>query len=288
MTERPTSIDPEAKPTLARVVVGVPDPDATIAWLADGLDFTIVQRDGVTLAVTAGDYGPNGQGALEIHHAETLTLKNFVFSIPAEFNPESLATALDGQRTEEGGVQLVDPSGIPFLVQPAAPLAVEKPAFSAVRPRRLGHVNAKSTNPVESVEFYRRAFGMVLSEQLGEDLFWARSYTEHHNIGLRRGAVSAIHHLGFEVDDFAAYAPILNHLDAAGYKAEYGPGRHRPGASYFTYVVDPSSGLRIELFADMAHIVTGPSTPPKIWKPEDRFTQTLNIWGPQPPQSFLE
>ena len=160
MTEVLPSIDSGAKPTLARVVVGVPDPDATLAWLADGFDFSITERDGVTLAVTAGDYGPSGQGALEIHHAPTLTLKNFVFSTQVDFDAEGLATSLEGERTEAGGVQLVDPSGIPFLIQPAAPLAVDPPAFSAVRPRRLGHVNAKSTNPVDSIDYYRRAFGM--------------------------------------------------------------------------------------------------------------------------------
>ena len=278
----------EIRPVLTRVVVGVPDPDATVAFLSDGFDFRIRTEGGRIFADTLGDYGPNGQGALEIRQAESLEFQNVVFTLGEEFDADGLAAAFGGSRTESGGVQLQDPSGLRVAIEPAAPFLVDKPRVSAYRPRRLGHVNARTPDPVAAADFYRRAFGMALSEQIGDDFMFLRTSTEHHNMGLRRAPRTDLHHLGFELAGWNAYQPILDHLDAVGFKAEYGPGKHRPGASYFTYVRDPSSGLRFELFSDMAHIMTGPDTEPIRWEAGDRMTRTINIWGPTPPESFLE
>ncbi|WP_158254084.1 VOC family protein [Cryobacterium sp. Y50] len=276
------------RPVLTRVVVGVPDPDKTVAFLTDGFDFRVRTENGRIFADTLGDYGPNGQSALEIRKADSLQFLNVVFTLTEDFDADTLVKNLGGTRTETGGVQLVDPTGLRVAIEPAAEFIIDKPEVSAYRPRRLGHVNARTPDPVLSSEFYRHAFGMALSEQIGDDFFFLRTNTEHHNVGLRRAPRTDLHHLGFELAGWHAYQPILDHLDAAGYKAEYGPGKHRPGTSYFTYVRDPSSGLRFELFADMAHIRTGWETEPIRWQGGDRMTKTINIWGPTPPESFLE
>lgn len=286
MSDTASMAQHEIRPYLSRVVVGVPDPERTAEFLGEGLDFEIVSDGGTTLAVCAGDYGPSGQGALELRPAEELRVENIVFAVPGGVDLDALARTFDGTRTEDG-VQLRDPSGLPVVIEREAGLRLDPPRVSAIRPRRLGHVNAKSPDPWAAVDFYRSVMGMALSERIGEDFFFLRTHTEHHNVGLRRGDVGEIHHLGFEIAGWHAYQPTLDHLDSLGYKAEYGPGKHRPGASYFTYVRDPSSGLRIELFADMAHIMSGHATEPIVWDAGDRFTKTINIWGPLPPESFL-
>ena len=69
-----------------------------------------------------------------------------------------------------------------------------------------------------------------------------------------------------------------------GCRAEYGIGRHGPGANLFLYVRDPS-GNRVELCTDMALIP--PGAPARIWEGnDDRF---LDVWAPYlPPASWLE
>jgi catechol 2,3-dioxygenase-like lactoylglutathione lyase family enzyme len=280
--------DPVKLPTLHRVVVGVPDPEATAKFLAEGLDFHLRDEGGRIFADTIGEYGAFGQGSLEITKAPALTIANLVFGADGDIDVDVLRSKFDGEATASGGVQLRDPSGMPVLIEPVESLRVDKPKVSAIRPRRLGHINAKSPDPIATVEFYRLALGMALSERIGENFFFLRTYTEHHNVGLRRGDVGAIHHLGFEVPGWDSYRFILDHLDSVGYKIEYGPGKHRPGGSFFSYVRDPSSGMRIELFSDMAHITTGHDTPPIVWEAADRMNKTINIWGPTPPESFLE
>ncbi|MFC8667646.1 VOC family protein [Streptomyces sp. NPDC057199] len=273
---------------LSRVVMGVPDPDATAEYVRDALDFAVTHcLDGSWLVGCEGEYGGTGQGSLQLKHASETTLLDVVFAARDDFPAEAVAARLDGTRTEAGGVTVQDPSGIQVSVQPESSLLVERPAPSVLRPRRLGHLNVTTPDPTATADFYRTVLGLALSEQIGDDLYFLRTHTEHHNVGIRPGRRPGLHHLGFEVAGWHSYQPILDHLDALGYKAEYGPGRHRPGASLFTYVRDPSSGLRFELFADMSHINTGPDTPPIRWTAEQRMTTTINCWGPTPPESFL-
>lgn len=270
-----------------RIVVAVPDPEATSHFLSAGLDMEIQQREGRLLALCEGEYhSGRGQGAIELVAGEELAVQRLVFAVPDDFDLGELERLQGASRRADSSVEITEPGGATLSFERVSALRVPVPTPSALRPRRMGHVNLKSPRPTDSVDFFTKVIGMRLSEHIGDDLFWMRTDTEHHNVALRPGAHGTVHHLGFEVAGWHAYQPIMDHLDNNGFKIEYGPGRHRPGRSLFVYVCDPSSGLRIELFADMVHIVD-PQQPPIGWRPEDRLKTTLNTWGPTPPQSFL-
>ncbi|MGY1812291.1 VOC family protein [Blastococcus sp. SYSU D00820] len=270
-----------------RIVVAVPDPEATAQFLATGLHMQIEEQDGHLLAVCEGEYhSGRGQGAIELLPGRELAVQRLVFAVPDELELGELERLPGSSRRTDGAVEITEPGGTTLSFEHVSGLKVAVPAASALRPRRMGHVNLKSPRPPESVDFFTQVIGLRLSEYIGQDLFWMRTDTEHHNVALRPGAGGTVHHLGFEVAGWHAYQPMMDHLDAHGLKIEYGPGRHRPGRSLFVYVCDPSSGLRIELFADMVHIVD-PHQPPIGWQPEDRLKTTLNTWGPTPPASFL-
>ncbi|MFI6956557.1 VOC family protein [Nocardia sp. NPDC050408] len=273
--------------TVERIVLTVPDPQATAEFLSSGLDMEIVENDGRLLAVCDGEYGSGrGQGAIELVAGDELVVDKLIFALPADAELDQLQRMLGGSRTDTS-LELVEPATqVTVVFEVGAQLAVAVPDASVLRPRRMGHVNLKSPQPAETASFFQDVIGLRLSEYIGDALFWLRTDTEHHNVALRPGGPRAVHHLGFEVAGWHAYQPILDRLGTRGYKVEYGPGRHRPGRSLFTYVCDPASGLRVELFADMVHIPDG-STPPIAWEPGDRMTKTLNTWGPLPPESFL-
>jgi catechol 2,3-dioxygenase-like lactoylglutathione lyase family enzyme len=279
---------PTAAGRLARIVAAVPDPDATAAFLRDGLHFDIAPSDdGGLVAVCDGDYGSqNGQGAIELVAGVDHRVRRLVFGVPDALDLAELAGRLGGRRVHDTAVGVDDPSGLLVTFEAESVLRVPSPEPSALRPRRMGHVNLKSPVPFETARFFTDSLGLRLSEFIGEQLYWMRTDTEHHAVALRPGEAETVHHIGMEVSGWHAYQPILDHLDSAGYKIEYGPGRHRPGRSLFVYVCDPSSGLRIELFADMVHI-NDPDAPAIGWEPGDRLTTTLNTWGPTPPESFL-
>ncbi|MDO8185996.1 VOC family protein [Conexibacter sp. JD483] len=282
---------------LAGVTVAVPDPAATAAFLGDGIGFAVESLPGGDVAVRCeGDYGPRGQTAVVLRQAqggaESQELLAITWEVADGYDFAALAVraAEAGATTTEtpaGGLALADPAGNPLVVEPAAAHTVAPPAPGLLGPRRLGHINVKSDAPPRSSAFFQRVLGLKLSEQIGDNLFFLRIGAEHHNLGIRPGERGMLHHLGCELAGWHAYQPILDRLAAHGWKVEYGPGRHVPGRNLFTYVVDPSSGLRVELFADMAQIADERGHEPVRWEAGDRMTKTINTWGPTPPASFL-
>ena len=291
---------------LAGVAVGVPDPPSTAAFLADGLAFSISEAGEQVEALCAGDYGDDRpQAALSLVARPALELVELRFELEPSTDPDNLAEAIGRHGgtvqppCREAGLRFRDPNGVAVTLLPAtdgepSTRAGGKPAplpASGLRPRRLGHANLKVADLPAATRFWVRALGMWVSEQIGEDLAFLRYGAEHHNLGLRTAGATALHHLGFEVPGWDAYRPILDHLHGAGYGVEFGPGRHAVGRNLFTYLRDPSSGLRLELFCDMARVENqvDPEDPPIRWRAEDRMTRTLNVWGSAPPPaSFLE
>jgi catechol 2,3-dioxygenase-like lactoylglutathione lyase family enzyme len=278
---------------LAGVTVAVPDPDATAAFLSDGLGFVVSQHPRGWDVLCAGDYGPRGQTAIVlVPGAETAELREVTFEVADEFDTDALATRLAAAgidaSTQGTGLAFPDAAGNPLAVVRASERQSDKPPHDPLRPRRLGHLNLKAPDPPATAAFYADVLGMKLSEQIGEGLYFLRIATEHHNVGLRGGARGELHHLGFEVEGWNVYQPMLDRLAEMEVTVEYGPGRHRPGNNIFTYLRDPSSGLRIELFADMAQIHDDAVHVPARWEAGDRMTKTINRWGPTPPASFLE
>jgi catechol 2,3-dioxygenase-like lactoylglutathione lyase family enzyme len=275
---------------LAGVTVGVPDPGETARFLGAGLGFALRATEDGWLALCDGDYGARGQAAIELRPHPATELLRATFEVAEGYDLEALAgrlaaAGLASAPTPAGGLAFADPARNPLACEPA--VAVAKPGFAPLRPRRLGHLNLKAPDPPAAAAFYRDVLGLRLSEQIGDALFFLRIAAEHHNVGLRPGDRGALHHLGFEIAGWHAYQPLLDHLDTLDFKVEYGPGRHGPGRNLFAYVCDPSSGLRIELFADMAQIADETAHEPLRWEAGDRMTKTINRWGPTPPASFL-
>lgn len=270
----------------------VPDPEATAGFLEGALGFEIRPVDGGLTAVCAGDYGEHGQAALELSSGAETALTELVFEVGPDYDFERLAeraraAGLQPREVDAGGLAFVDPSGVPLRCAPGSSREVEPPAHESLRPRRLGHANLKAADPPAAARFWQEVMGMRLSEQIGDGLFFLRIGSEHHNVGLRPGEHGEAHHLGFEVAGWHVYEPILDRISAVGHRVEYGPGRHTPGNNIFTYLVEPTSGLRLELFADMGYIPAAEAHRPRRWEAGDRMTQTLNRWGPLPPESFL-
>jgi catechol 2,3-dioxygenase-like lactoylglutathione lyase family enzyme len=292
-----TATHPRVIRRLAGVVAGVPDPGATASFLNRGLGFTIREDAGRLQALCDGDYGDEQpQAALSLVEHGGLELVELEFDLEESVDLGLLSASVGDHggavaNEEHGAIRFTDPNGVVVLCRRSEPVVPERLAPSGLRPRRLGHANLRVRDVEAAIRFWVRAMGMWLSEQIGGDLAFMRYGAEHHNLGVRGAAETTLHHLGFEIPGWDAYRAILDHLDAAGYGAEFGPGRHAVGRNMFTYLLEPSSGLRLELFCDMARVdhQENPEVAPIRWRAEDRMTRTLNVWGSAPPPaSFLE
>lgn len=278
---------------MAGVTIGVPDPHATTTFVEDILDLHRTSVDGRPATFTLdGEYGLAAPSAvLRLEQAHELELREVRLDLAEGRGPDGLEQRLAeaGVDHEEvdGRVVFHDPDGLRVVCGPRHETD-DAPPPSAIRPRRLGHVNMKVTNAARSATFYTEVVGLALSERVGDLLYFFRAGSDHHNIGIRGGADRLnIHHLALEVPGWEYYRIFCDRLDALGHVVEYGPGRHSPGRNLFVYLLEPSSGLRFELFADMAHIDDDQAYEPLVWETTDR-SRTMNRWGPGPPQSFLE
>jgi len=109
---------------------------------------------------------------------------------------------------------------------------------------------------------------------------FVRANEFHHQFALFAGK-DGLHHIALETDAID-FLKIGDHFSRHRIAAEYGPGRHLPGDSIFLYVRDPF-GNRIE--------ITSPMQMVGFEKPANRITEqfsyTVNMWGPQPPESWM-
>ena len=287
---------------LAAVAMSVPDPEATSCFLSEGLGFTVSRGDDGTWHVTCpGEYGlPSPSSMLDLHPAaggeQGAKLEEVCFDVDGDLVLEELRRRLRERGVAEqrdpfrttAGVRFADPNGVRVWCGTTGPSVDGTLSPAMVRPRRLGHVNLTVADAGLSARFFADVLGLRLSEQIGEAFYFLRVGSEHHNLGIRSGGpVPGAHHLGFEVHGWETYRILCDHLAALGHKVEYGPGRHGPGGNLFVYVRDPSSGLRLELYSDMAHIFDEARYVPPRWELSDRGN-TVNRWGPGPPESFLE
>jgi len=281
---------------LAQLVVEVPDPSATADFLSRGLELgTAPAGDGSVAVLVSGGYGlPTPQRVLTLRPGPAAQLRQVVLEAPHD--PAVLhdriraagAAVRDIPADEVAGAGVVvTVGGVDVAVRAAAPDAGSPLPPSALRPRRLGHVNLVSADPAAVVSLLTEGFGLRLSEQVGDLIFFLRVGSEHHNIGVRTGAAGGAHHIALEVHGWDSYRGLCDRLAGLGWPVEFGPGRHGPGNNFFVYVRDPSSGLRFELFSDMAHVEDEAGYVPRRWELHERST-TVNVWGPGPPQSFLE
>ena len=109
---------------------------------------------------------------------------------------------------------------------------------------------------------------------------FVRANEFHHQFALFNGKLG-LHHIALETDTIDVLR-LGDHLRRLRVSAEYGPGRHKPGDSIFMYVRDPF-GNRIEITSPMQMV--GFEQPAQ--QLTDPFPFLVNMWGPQPPESWL-
>lgn len=273
----------------------VPDPTVTAEFLTAALELHRRDLPDRIVLSAGGIRGLDAPaGTLELVEGPAATLRELAFQLRPSTSAEAAAAVLAdaGHAPEVAGrdghavVTVADPDGVAVVLTEGVDDVGELPP-SAIRPRRIGHVNLAVPDAIGACAFYTDVLGFALSEQIGDRLTFLRTSPDHHNLGFRGGADRAdVHHIALEIAGWESFRLVCDRIADLGHVVEYGPGRHAPGNNLFVYLRDPHSGLRIELFADMYAILDEDRYEPKIWESADRV-RTVNRWGPQPPESFL-
>jgi catechol 2,3-dioxygenase-like lactoylglutathione lyase family enzyme len=159
---------------------------------------------------------------------------------------------------------------------PGRNIRVNRPLRTEVTPApvvRLGHVVLQVKDLAESLAWYARHFGFLISDlQLVGDgipvLAFARfdrgaAPTDHHSLALLAGPAGRLLHVSTETLDIDAVGQGHQYLKGRGWTHHWGLGRHVLGSQIFDYWKDPT-GTEWEHYSD-GDLLTS-DVPTGYWK----------------------
>lgn len=171
--------------------------------------------------------------------------------------------------------------------------AESRPAGAAtepggVAPLKLGHVAYQLPDIHPAIDFYQKVLGFRISDWQEDFFVFMRCGTDHHTINFAAAKNARMHHMAFELKDWAHVQVACDHLGRKDVPIIWGPGRHGISHNIFTYHRNPDD-LMVEFYTEMDQMLDeelGYFEPrlwhkdnpqrPKVW---DRKSAAL-IWGP--------
>ena len=181
-----------------------------------------------------------------------------------------------------------DPKGttIEIFNEKDAAAPVSEPV--AVGPTKLGHIAFMMPDIHPFVAFYQKILGFRVSDWQEDFFCFMRCGADHHTINFATGKSTRLHHMAFELKDWAHVLTACDHLGRKDVPISWGPGRHGISHNIFIYHRDPDDQM-IEFYTEMDQMLDeelGYFDPrpwhkdrpqrPKVW---DRKSAAL-IWGP--------
>jgi catechol-2,3-dioxygenase len=278
---------------LAHVALVSADPAALAAgYEADiGLVALEPDADGVVRLAT-NEY----HHCLELHPGSGPALHHIAFEVrdAAQAGERLQAAGVDATAVASTGyadaVAFADPDGNEIrLVSGAERTETVARNDRTFRPRKIGHIGVRTSDPKAQAEFFTEVVGFRLSDWIGEQVVFLRCNPDHHVLVFVAEPVedgeSATHHVAYEVNSFEDFARQADLLAANGVRVDWGPGRHAPSHNYFMYF-DDRDGNRIEWVNSIKQIPDDGTYVPEVYDPA--VETTWNVWGVMPPPHFLK
>jgi catechol 2,3-dioxygenase len=145
---------------------------------------------------------------------------------------------------------------------------------SATRPVKLAHVVFNAVDADASSGLLTQTAGFRLSDQTAKMRF-LRCNSDHHSVAFCQAGNTSLNHIAFQMASWNELMFGVGRMKLAGYKVQWGVGRHGPGDNVFAYFLDPD-GFAIEYTAEMQQIdeATHRAGQPADWvRPPERMDQ---------------
>jgi catechol 2,3-dioxygenase-like lactoylglutathione lyase family enzyme len=171
--------------------------------------------------------------------------------------------------------------------------STQRPPREPAKVQRLGHVVLQTTKYLESLNWYLKHLGLIVSDFLyypgqrerGPVMSFIRcdrgaTPTDHHTLAMTLGPTRYVHS-AYQVADLDALAAGGEYLREHGYQHSWGIGRHIQGSQIFDYWRDPD-GFMVEHYSD-GDLFDNTLEPG--WAP--MAASGLAQWGPPATKDFL-
>jgi catechol 2,3-dioxygenase-like lactoylglutathione lyase family enzyme len=166
-------------------------------------------------------------------------------------------------------------------------------AVAGIGPIKLGHLAFVVEDPKKHSDFYAKVLGFRVSDWIQDWFVFMRCSPDHHTINFVKGKRTQMHHVAFELKDWAQVQIACDFLGARKIPIIWGPGRHGPGHNIYTYHRNPDDQI-IEMFTELDKMLDerlGYFEPrpwhrdhpqrPKVWP-----TMPTDIWGSPPSAEY--
>jgi catechol 2,3-dioxygenase-like lactoylglutathione lyase family enzyme len=160
---------------------------------------------------------------------------------------------------------------------------------------KLGHIAFFVPEPQAMVEFYGKVLGFRISDWIGDFFVFMRCNADHHTVNFIKGDKINMHHIAYEVRDFAHLQSACDVLGQRKIPIAWGPVRLGPGHNVAIFHRDHDDWIT-EFYAELDQMKDeelGYFDPrpwhrdrpqrPKVWD----NAVVAQIWGPPPTPDFL-
>jgi catechol-2,3-dioxygenase len=162
-------------------------------------------------------------------------------------------------------VTFLDPKGTQVDLYAEYTYPKEDRAPSAFNLLKLGHVATRVLDVQKVVKFYNEVLGFRTSDSRGDYFYFLRCNTDHHTLNFVVDEKPQLHHIAFEVLEWAEIRKATDFLALNKIHLVWGPGRHVIGHNVATYHRN-SDLTRVEIFTEM----------------DQMKDEALGYWDPRP------
>jgi catechol-2,3-dioxygenase len=138
-------------------------------------------------------------------------------------------------------------------------------AGGGVNPLKLGHVASRVNDVAKVAKFYEEVLGFRVSDWVGDHFVFMRCSVDHHAVNLVHYDTPRLHHIAFEVKDWAEVQRSVEILARHKIPLVWGPLRHIVGHNVAAYHRN-SDDLRVEFYCEM----------------DLMYDEALGYWQPRP------
>jgi len=203
---------------LAHATLTTPDLDAQVEYYTEVVGLALVDR-GAGRAVLASKQGLE---AIALEPGAPNALSRLAFQVAPGSDLGELATALakHGIKSERGAgispgideaIVFKDPKGTWIEIFSEYRFAAEDRKQSAIMPIKLGHVAYRVADVQELVKFYTEVLGFRVSDWRDDTFAFLRCGPDHHTVNFVQDDTPQLHHIAFEVKDWAEIQKACGH-----------------------------------------------------------------------------
>src|SRR5215470_5828929 len=241
---------------LGHATLTTPDTDRQIAYYTEVIGLTLVAREGKRAMLAS----KQGLEAIALEPGAANALSRLAFQVAPGRDLAEIERALGkhGVKCEHrsgispgvaAAVVFTDPKGTLIEIFSDYAFAKEDKSLAGIMPIKLGHVAYRVKDVQHVVKFYTDVLGFRVSDWRDETFAFLRCGPDHHTVNFVVDEVPQLHHIAFEVKDWAEIQRACEWLAKNDIHLVWGPGRHIIGHNIAIYHRN-SDKVRVEFFCE--------------------------------------